>query len=187
MARKDLSNYSPVDESNFRFTEQTITFGHYIYQISNITYVGVEEYKTVTKPPFFIFLSSLVAGIFWFFFPNPIIQLLGLMMILIGLWGLLQGDRIEKEYALIFETNSGEIQLFTSKDKDFLEKVVNTFYKIMDGKNEASGYVVNIDKAEIHPTYGDIHHINVNGSVGGNINTGHVYNDLSSSVTGSVT
>lgn len=102
---------SSVTVTQSRFVTQSKT-----YAMRNISSVHVFEIiKSKTKA-----VLMIIFGLFFLFSKN--IFWIGLIIIALGIWWLIS---IKNEYAVRISTNAGEANSIISKNKDYIQKIVN--------------------------------------------------------------
>lgn len=102
---------SAVIVTQSRFVTQSKT-----YAMRNISSVHVFEIiKSKTKAIFLV-----IFGLFFLF--SKTFFWIGLIIIALGIWWLFS---IKNEYAVRISTNAGEANSIISKNKDYIEKIVN--------------------------------------------------------------
>lgn len=99
----------------------TVTQSRYVtesktYAMRNISSVHVFEIiKSRTKA-----VLMIIFGLFLLFSKD--IFWIGIIIIALGIWWLLS---IKNEYAVRISTNAGEANSITSKNRDYIQKIVN--------------------------------------------------------------
>ena len=100
-----------VTVTQSRFVTQSKT-----YAMRNISSVHVFEIiKSKTKA-----VLMIIFGLFFLFSKD--IFWVGLIIIALGIWWLIS---IKNEYAVRISTNAGEANSIVSKNKDYIQKIVN--------------------------------------------------------------
>lgn len=142
-------------------TDKILRYGSYVYQISNLTHAGKYEVKGRIKWFTSLTLSVLIAACFFGGislyeegFRHNSVEMTLLSFIVIGmailLFLLLKKIGRRKEHALALETNSGSVQLLSSKNENFIADLVSIIAKIMDSQILQANYTANIKSANIY-------------------------------------
>ncbi|MGB7439864.1 MAG: DUF6232 family protein [Coleofasciculaceae cyanobacterium] len=112
---------------------KTLIFGNVVYQIHNISSIGLINRTTIKKfPKLLLFLLAI--GVVFLFVTNWQIKALGAIIVAFFLWMVYRynKNKIKGRYGLTIYTNAGSKVVFTSKSEDYIKKVILVLYKIMN-------------------------------------------------------
>lgn len=135
----DETNY-PTEEiktSILKIRGKTLIYGNVIYQIHNISSIGLVSKTTTTikaMPKFYIALP--IVGILLCFIPSDVARILGALIIIIGAWLIYRHNvnkiKIEERYGMTIYTNGGTKTIFRSRSEEFIKRVILTLYNVMN-------------------------------------------------------
>lgn len=166
-----MLNKEKEKPSYLTITKNVIQLGDQVYQLRNITRVGIEEVKP-KKSNFFEnlfkdkggskesnngWLWLFVAGLIFAFW--PIFLAIAIILILIMLFGANK----PKEYALVLETSSSSKALLISQNESFLRDIIKKINEFMDDLVSSSSYTFDLRQDNS---------IRVGGDMNGNAVTG---------------
>jgi hypothetical protein len=158
-----------------RITEKTIKYSGQTYQLSNITQVTklkVTHHRTVK------ILLSIILGVLGLALTNVReLQYLPIFLfptaIIIFIWAIFRRTK----YVLVLETNSGSMEMFSSKNEKFIDDVIDTISNVIDDQINEPNIVINSYKQTIKniggdEVAGDKFSDNINSNFGNNSNFG---------------
>jgi hypothetical protein len=158
--------------------DNALIFEDTIYQISNISYAAVEQWKRVedysipiSVPLGWLFLGSLMTAIA----EDLMILILGFLMILVAISLYIKSEyqRLGYIYILILHFDSGFEAYFQSQNPRFLNEVVKVLQQKIENPGNFANYVANF----VTNTVTQVNFVNQNRSinVGGNAH-GSIFN-----------
>lgn len=120
---------------------KTMFFGNVIYQINNISSIGFVDLTTTTKikMPSINYLL-LFAGVLCLFIPQEFVGVLGIILaiilIILSIYLMIkhQGEKVNERYGMTIYSNSGTKKVLTSRDKDFIFRVMLTLSNVMNSE-----------------------------------------------------
>lgn len=145
-----LTNLFPensTDESNDEIETEfivikgkTLIYGNVLYQISNISSLGIVDLSKVKKIP----------DQYWFWSVATIVMLLvndigvrfagiGLGCLMVSLFYSHFQTRLMEKYGLTIYTNNRDKKIFISKDKKLLVKILYVLHNVMNGQEKEGG------------------------------------------------
>ncbi len=127
---------------------KTLIFGNVVYQIRNISSIGLVKRTTIQKFPKFL-LVLIPIGFYWFVVPNLQVKIWGAIIIAFLLWKFYEFNinKVRNKYALSIYTNSGQKTFFYSKSEDFIKKSIMVLYKLMNTSDDFNAFTFNFQEA----------------------------------------
>ncbi|MGB0870745.1 MAG: DUF6232 family protein [Flavobacteriales bacterium] len=101
-------------DPKIRITQSRIIIGSKTYTLSNVSSVQSE----IRKKSKISYISMIILGIVSF----PFLSLISLLLIIVGILLLILR---KKHYTIRIHTNSGEVNLLSSKDESYIKNIVN--------------------------------------------------------------
>lgn len=168
-----------VKPSIIKVRGKTLVFGNVVYQIHNISSIGLVD-LTTTRPIPKYFWGLLVAGILLVL--TPIIQprILGFICLIFVAWLFYNHflSNTTERYGLTIYTNAGTKTIFVSRSEDFIKKVILSLYDVMnDDEPKAINFnfeTLSIDRSETS--------IQIDKNIASPINLGYVEGDIAAVV-----
>jgi len=143
-------------QQSLYLTNTMITFGDISYPVRNISSVEVKPNKVITsitekwigwKIALIIFIIGVII-IFMADTKGPLI----IILILLIFATILKTEKIPSittYYSVQLETNAGKQDLLFSQDKEFMEKIHTSVYKILSNQSSNIQYTINIADKQI--------------------------------------
>ena len=162
-------NDRPIRNTTVEITNRTVRFGSDVYQFRNVTGFGLAPVKNENLYPIQVILGLFVIGLFCANIPDSSWRILGMILILLAIWGFSANTSQPKKYGLKLYLNSGSPSpVFITSDIQGLNDVVSILYKFMES-NEEGTYIIHAQDRSIR----------IEGSVGGNFIGGDARGDVS--------
>ncbi|BAY17372.1 hypothetical protein NIES21_32090 [Anabaenopsis circularis NIES-21] len=171
-----------IKTSIIKIRGKTLIYGNVVYQIHNITSIGlVDLTTTVIKPMPKLFIVLPIIGILFLFIPSSIAILIGILLIALGAWLIYQHNlnktKITERYGMTIYTNSGTKTILTSRSEDFIKQVILTLYSVMNS-DDFKAISFNFETLDMSVD----NSIKVGKNIGSSLNTGTVGGDIVSQV-----
>ncbi|AOY82915.1 MULTISPECIES: DUF6232 family protein [Moorena] len=151
----DVSEPTEVKTSFLKIRGKSLIFGNVVYQIHNITSIGLVDLSSnaTYKQPMnklsivlFIIMIIALATVLYGFFSNIIV------VIAIGAWLIYDSKKtITKKinkYGMTIYTNNGINKILVSRDKEFIKKVIWTLSDVMNS-NEPKAITFNFETLDM--------------------------------------
>ncbi|WP_341733395.1 DUF6232 family protein [Microcoleus sp. EPA2] len=162
----------PIRNTTIEITNRTVRFGSDVYQFRNVTGFGLAPVKNENLLPIQFILGLFVIGLFCANIPDSSWRILGIILVLLAIWGFYANTSQPKKYGLKLYLNSGSPSpVFITSDMSGLENVVSVLYKFMESNSEGT-YVIHAEDRSIR----------IEGSVGGSVTAGNIGGSSSSYV-----
>jgi hypothetical protein len=164
-----------VKPSIIKVRGKTLIFGNVVYQIHNISSIGLVD-LTTTKPIPKYFWGLLVAGILLFLTPMIQPRILGVICLAVVAWLFYNHflSKTKERYGLTIYTSAGTKTIFVSRSEDFIKKVILSLYSVMnDSEPKAINFNfenLSIDRSETS--------VQIGTNIASPINTGYVEGDV---------
>lgn len=128
-------NDESISTTFLKIRGKTLIYGNVIYQISNITTVGLVNLSTTKKLPQY-FLWWILIGIGCLFFLPGVYKVMGIVIlgVIWFLYNQFNQNRINEKYGMTIHTNHGHKVTLRSKNKDFVKKVIYALYNVMNSE-----------------------------------------------------
>jgi hypothetical protein len=142
-------NDRPIRNTTIEITNRTVRFGSDVYQFRNVTGFGLAPVKNENLYPIQVILGLFVIGLFCANIPDSSWRILGMILILLAIWGFSANTSQPKKYGLKLYLNSGSPSpVFITSDMEGLENVVSVLYKFMES-NEEGTYIIHAQDRSI--------------------------------------
>jgi hypothetical protein len=139
----------PIRNTTIEITNRTVRFGSDVYQFRNVTGFGLAPVKNENLFPIQFILGMFVIGLFCANIPDSSWRILGMILILLAIWGFSANTSQPKKYGLKLYLNSGSPSpVFITSDMEGLENVVSVLYKFMES-NEEGTYIIHAQDRSI--------------------------------------
>ena len=134
-----LTEQVEIKTSIIKIRGKILIYGNVVYQIRNITSIGLVKRTTVKQTPKW-YWSFLSMGVMLLFVPNLFARIFGALIIALGVWLLYQHhiNKISEKYGMTIFTNSGDKRTFVSRSEDFIKKVILVLYNVMNAEQNES-------------------------------------------------
>jgi hypothetical protein len=154
------SNQSVTLERNkvITITKRTVRFSSNVYQTHNIAGFGEGEVDIGTIPWIIlivVFIIGLIIGVF------NINNGVCLLLIVASIGGAVWNFFKPKHYGFLINLNSGDKKLFTTTDKENLQKVIAVIYELIETDKEAT-YQLSVNNSKVNGNF-------IQGHVGGDV------------------
>lgn len=148
------------DNQQIRITKRTVSFENHVYQFRNI--VGFSDWKIPTRAiiPWTIIFICIISfavldyiniplGILPFSKIRYTTQTIGVLCLIIAIFGTLINRMISSKYGLSLILNSGHEHRFVTSDSNNLKKVIKQLHMFMETDQDGE-YVVNVNNNSIN-------------------------------------
>lgn len=126
-------------------TKKTIRFGRDVYQTHNVT--GFSEGEVdLGQIPWIPLIFALIIGLGIFQFNN----LMGFVFIGIAIAGIVRNLTGSKHYGLLLTLNSGDKELFVTKDMEGLKNVITEIFDFIENQKEKDNIYYQISVTNSH-------------------------------------
>lgn len=171
----DNNNTTEIKTPILKVRGKTLVFGNVVYQIHNISSIGLVDRTTVKPIPKF-FWALLLIGIVFVLFRNLIAILLGILILAFVAWLFYyhHKNKLKERYGLTIHTNAGDKPVLISSNQDFIKRVILTLYNIMNS-NELEAVTFNFDNCSIDQSNKSI---KIETNIESPIVSGHVEGDV---------
>ncbi|NEO88997.1 MAG: hypothetical protein F6K56_01440 [Moorea sp. SIO3G5] len=179
----DVSEQTEVQTSFLKIRGKSLIFGNVVYQIHNITSIGLvylSRNATYKKPMtklsivLFIIMIIALATVLYGFSSNIIV------VIAIGAWLIYDSKKTInkkiKKYGMTIYTNNGLNKILVSRDKEFIQKVILSLYGVMNS-NEPKAINYNFETLDMSEQS-----IEIKNNIGSPVVSGNVEGDVVSRV-----
>ncbi|OZH53616.1 hypothetical protein AFK68_16430 [Hydrocoleum sp. CS-953] len=124
-----------IQTSIIKIRGKTLIYGNVVYQISNITSIGLVNRTTVKQTPKWYWSLPFV-GFMLLLVPDIYARIFGALIMALGIWLLYQHhiNKTSGKYGMTIYTNSGDKRTFVSRSEDFIKKVILVLYNVMNGE-----------------------------------------------------
>lgn len=136
--------------ANITITNSTISFGHQVIKVANISSVNLvknREIKTI-KNLGIIIIVALVVGFYNYEKENTLWWLLSFIFAF-GLLAYLIYLYLNPLYLIVLITNSGNVDLLSSRKYEFINQLKQQIVKAMDAGSETVNVTFNLDTLEV--------------------------------------
>jgi hypothetical protein len=158
---------------------KTLIFGNVVYQIHNISSIGLVDLTTTKPIPRFYWALLFLGVVFIFAIPNIQAKILGLLILAFVAWLFYQHNlnKTTERYGMTIYTNSGYKTILTSRSENFIKQVILSLYGVMNS-DEFKALNFNFDTLDMSVD----NSIGIGTNIGSPIVTGHVGGDVVSEV-----
>jgi len=152
---------------------KTLIFGNVVYQIHNISSIGLVDLTTTKPIPRFYWALLFLGVVFLFVIPNIQAKILGLLILAFVAWLFYQHNlnKTTEKYGMSIYTNSGYKTILTSKSENFIKEVILSLYGVMNS-DEFKAINYHFDTQVVDNS------IKIGTNTGSPIVTGHVGGDV---------
>ena len=174
----ETSQTNEIKTSIIKIRGKTLIFGNVVYQINNITSIGLVDLTTTDiKPMPKLFVALPVIGFLFLFIPYEMAKVFGVLLILLGFWLIYQHNqnktKTREKYGMTIYTNSGTKTIFMSKSQDFIKRVILTLYNVMNSE-ELKAINFNFDTLDMSVDKS----IGIGTNIGSPVVSGHIGGDI---------
>ncbi|NET05903.1 MAG: hypothetical protein F6K16_14610 [Symploca sp. SIO2B6] len=174
------TNY-PTEEiktSILKIRGKTLIYGNVIYQIHNISSIGLVDRTTTTiKPMPKLYKYLPFIGICLCLIPSELARVLGVLIIVIGCWLIYRHNankiKTEAKYGMTIYTNGGTKTIFISRSEEFIKQVILTLYSVMNS-DELKAITFNFETLDMSAD----NSIKIGTNIGSSVVSGHAEGDI---------
>jgi hypothetical protein len=175
----NTTDTTEVKPSVLKVRGKTLIFGNVVYQIHNISSLGLVDLST-TKPIPRFFWALVLIGLVFLFVPNIQAKILGVLILAFVAWLFYQHhqNRTTERYGMTIYTNAGTKTIFVNKSEEYIKKVILTLYTVMNS-DELKAINFNFETLSIDQSN---RAIQIGTNIGSSVVSGHVGGDVASEV-----
>jgi hypothetical protein len=167
-----------IKTSVLKIRGKTLVCGNVIYQIHNISSIGLVDLTTTRIMPTFYWILLLI-GILCLFVSDTTTKFVGFGLLSLVVWLFYQhnSNKTTKQYGITIYANSGDKAIFVSKSEDFIKRVILTLYNAMNSA-ELNSININLDTLDMSVD----NSVQIGTNIGSPIVSGSVSGDVVSQV-----
>lgn len=154
---------------------KTLLFGNVVYQIHNISSIGLVDLTTTKPIPRFYWALLFLGIVFLFVVPDQQAKILGFLILCLVAWLFYQHhlNKTTERYGMTIYTNSGSRTILTSRSEDFIKRVILTLYNVMNS-DEFKAINFNFDTLDMSTD----NSVQIGTNIGSPVVSGHVGGDV---------
>jgi hypothetical protein len=169
----DLIRNAEIQTPVLKIRGKILIHGNVIYQIHNISSIGLVDLTTKRVMPTFYWILLIFSAL-CLFAPDTTTKSVGFCLLCLVVWLFFKhnSNKTTERYGITIHTNSGDNTILFSRSKDFVKSVILTLYKAMNS-NELSSININLDTLDMSDNS-----VQIGTNIGGHVVTGSVSGDV---------